>query len=78
MGYRCKIESLSNDEVNRLTNACENFRERFVIWTFLDTGVRLSELAGLTKDNIQWQERKLVIYGKAAPTARSQKEELYV
>jgi len=55
---------LSDDEVDRLTNACDTFREKFVIWTLLDTGLRLSEFADLKKENIQWQERRLVIYGK--------------
>ena len=64
MPYQYKREPLNNDEVNKLTNACEIFREKFVIWTMLDTGLRLSEFVNLTKDNIQWQERRLVIYGK--------------
>ena len=62
--YQYKRELLSDDEVNELTNVCETFREKFVIWTLLDTGLRLSEFANLSKDNIQWQERRLVIYGK--------------
>jgi hypothetical protein len=31
MPYQCKREFLSDDEVNRLTNACESFEERFVV-----------------------------------------------
>jgi len=62
--YQYKREPLSDDEVNRLTNACDTFREKFVIWTLLDTGLRLPEFADLKKENIQWQERRLVIYGK--------------
>jgi len=64
MPYQYKREPLNDDEVNRLTNACDTFREKFVVWTLLDTGLRLSEFADLKKDNIQWQERRLVIYGK--------------
>lgn len=30
----------------------------------MDAGLRLSEFADLKKDNIQWQEKRLVIYGK--------------
>ncbi|GAH92225.1 unnamed protein product, partial [marine sediment metagenome] len=40
MPYQYKRELLSDDEVNELTNACETFREKFVIWTLLDTGLR--------------------------------------
>jgi len=31
MPYQYKREPLSDDEANRLTNACENFDENFVI-----------------------------------------------
>ncbi len=47
--YQYKRELLSDDEVNSLTNACDTFREKFVVWTFLDTGLRLSEFADLKK-----------------------------
>lgn len=55
MLYQYKKEPLNDDEINRTTNACHTFREEFVVWTFLDTGLRLSEFADLKKDNIQWQ-----------------------
>ena len=64
MTYQYKREPLNNDEVDKLINSCETFREKFVVWPLLDTGLRLSELADLKKENIQWQERRLVIYGK--------------
>jgi integrase/recombinase XerD len=37
MPYQYKREPLSDDEVNRLTDACESFKERLVFWTFLDS-----------------------------------------
>jgi len=73
MPYQYKREPLNDDEVDRLTNACETFREKLVIWTLLDTGMRLSEVANLTKDNVQWQERRLVIYGKGGPYGKKSK-----
>jgi len=54
MPYQYKREPLNDDEVNRLTNACDTFREKFVIWTLLYIGLRLSEFADLKKENIQW------------------------
>ena len=45
-------EPLSSDEGNRLIQACETLRERQVILILLDTGLRVSELARLTKQNI--------------------------
>ena len=76
MPYQYKREPLDDDEVDRLTNACDTFREKFVVWTFLDTGLRLSEFADLKKDNIQWQERRLVIYGKGGPYGKKTKRRI--
>lgn len=74
--YQYKREPLNNDEMNKLTNACNTFRKKFVIWTLLDTGLRLSELADLKKENIQWQERRLVIYGKENPYGKKTKRRI--
>jgi len=70
-------EPLNNDEVDKLTNSCDTFREKFVIWTMLDTGLRLSEVADLKKENIQWQERRLVIYGKGGPYCKKTKRRIF-
>lgn len=74
--YQYKREPLSNEEANRLINAAETFQEKLIIFTLLDTGLRVSELAGLTKDNIQWQERRLVIYGKGGPYGKKTKRRI--
>jgi len=76
MPYQYKREPLNDDEVDRITNACDTFREKFVVWTLLDTGLRLSEFADLKKDNIQWQERRLVIYGKGGPYGKKTKRRI--
>jgi len=39
MPYQYKRELLSDDEVNRLTNSCGTFEEKFVIWNIFDTGL---------------------------------------
>ena len=76
MPYQYKREPLSDDEVNRLTNACETFEEKFVVWTLLDTELRVSEFANLKKDKIQWQERRLIIYGKGGPYGKKTKRRM--
>jgi len=76
MPYQYKREPLNNEEVDKLTNSCSAFREKFVVWTFLDTGLRLPEFADLKKENIQWQERKLVIYGKCGPYGKKTKRRI--
>ncbi|MBA7494276.1 Tyrosine recombinase XerD [subsurface metagenome] len=73
MPYQHKREPLNDEEVNKITNACETFREKFVVWTLLDTGLRLMEFVGLTKDNIQWQEKRLVIFGKGGSYGKKSK-----
>ena len=35
-----------------------------MVWTLLDTGLRVSELAGLTRKHIDWQNHQGMIYGK--------------
>jgi integrase/recombinase XerD len=67
MPYQFKREPLTQDEANRMANACETHEQRLVVWTLLDTGLRVSELATLSKDNIDWQTHRLMIYGKGGP-----------
>jgi integrase/recombinase XerD len=55
MPYQFKREPLTQDEATRLANACITHAEKLVVWTLLDTGLRVSELATLTKDNLDWQ-----------------------
>ncbi len=67
MAYQYKREPLTQEEANRLSNACETGEERLVIWTLLDTGLRVSELASLTRKQIDWQGHRITVYGKGGP-----------
>ena len=67
MPYQYKREPLTRDEANRLANACQTHEEKLVLWTLLDTGLRVSEFAKLQKDNIDWQGHRLMVYGKGGP-----------
>ncbi len=67
MAYQYKREPLTADEANRLSNACDTPEEKIVVWTLLDTGLRLGELEQLTKDNLDWQAHRLMVYGKGGP-----------
>ena len=51
MPYQYKREPLTPDEANRLASACETHQERLIVWTLLDTGLRVAELAGLTREH---------------------------
>jgi integrase/recombinase XerD len=67
MRYQYKREPLTQDEATRLATACDTHEEKFTVWTILDTGLRVLELASLSKDNIDWQGHRLMIYGKGGP-----------
>lgn len=73
MKRQYKREPLSQEEANRLANACETHQEKLIVWTLLDTGLRVSELAGLTKENIDWQNHRLIIFGKGGPYGKKTK-----
>ncbi|MFH1368859.1 MAG: tyrosine-type recombinase/integrase [Elusimicrobiota bacterium] len=74
--YQYKREPLTNDEADRLANACKTAVEKLVVYTLLDTGLRVSELASLQKDNLQWQDRRLVIFGKGGPYGKKTKRRI--
>jgi integrase/recombinase XerD len=76
MPYQFKREPLTQDEANRLANACENHRDKLIIWTLLDTGLRVSELAALKKDGVDWQTHRLVVYGKGGPFGTKSKRRI--
>lgn len=64
MGYTFVREPLNAEESDRLVNACRSFREKLVVWALLDTGLRVGEFCGLQKEQAQWQENCLVVWGK--------------
>jgi integrase/recombinase XerD len=76
MPYQYKREPLTQDEATRLANACDGHEERLVVWTLLDTGLRVAELAGLTGEHIDWQQHRLMIYGKGGPYGTKSKRRI--
>jgi integrase/recombinase XerD len=67
MPYQYRREPLAPDEANRLANAYQTHEEKLVVWTLLDTGLRVSELANLRKDSLDWQNHRLMVFGKGGP-----------
>ena len=76
MPYQYKREPLTPDEANRLAAACTTYQERLVVWTLLDTGLRVAELANLTREHIDWQQHRLMIYGKGGPYGTQSKRRI--
>ena len=73
MPYQYVRDPLTADESDRLSNACETATERLVIWTLLDTGLRVGELCGLTSGSILWHQRQLRVKGKGGPHGKRAK-----
>ncbi len=59
MRYQYKREPLTGDEATRLANTCNPHEEKLVVWTLLDTGLRVSELANLKRPNLDRQTHRL-------------------
>ena len=76
MPYQFRREPLTQDEATRLANACTTHDEKLIVWTLLDTGLRVSELAGLTRDSVDWQMHRLMIYGKGGPYGTKSKRRI--
>jgi integrase/recombinase XerD len=76
MPYQYKREPLNPDEANRLASSCETHQERLIVWTLLDTGLRVAELAGLTRAHMDWQSHRLTIYGKGGPYGAQSKRRI--
>ncbi|MGI2257541.1 tyrosine-type recombinase/integrase [Candidatus Cardinium hertigii] len=67
MGYQYVREPLRFEEADRLCQACETVQEKLIVWTLLDTGLRVSELCGLTTEQILWQQKAIRVSGKGGP-----------
>ena len=64
MPHPFRREPLSVEEADRLMAAVETLEEKLCVWGLLETGLRVSELANLRAQDIQWQQRSLRIKGK--------------
>lgn len=52
MAYQYVRQPLRAEEADALSQACETTEEKLIIWTLLDTGLRVSELCSLTPQHI--------------------------
>jgi integrase/recombinase XerD len=74
MAYQYVREPLRSEEADRLCHACENTQEKLIIWTLLDTGLRVSELCSLTPQHILWQQKSIRVAGKGGPYGTQSKK----
>lgn len=55
MKRRIKYSLLEAEEAARLCSACGTLREKRVVWLLLDTGLRLGEVAALSKGDMDFE-----------------------
>jgi len=59
-----KREPLEDEEIDVLRQACNSFEESLIVNVLLETGMRVSELAKLKKEQISWQRDCITTIGK--------------
>ena len=74
VAYQYVREPLRAEEADALSHACETTQEKLIIWTLIDTGLRVSELCSLTSQHILWQQKALRIPGKGGPYGTRSKQ----
>lgn len=57
-------EALTPEELELVRDACCSLRERAIIEFFYSTGCRLDEVVKLNKNDIDWQDLSLKVFGK--------------
>ena len=56
----------STVEMERLKEACDNDRDRAIVFFLRSTGCRINEVCALNRDDINFTSMSLVVYGKGA------------
>jgi len=76
MTYNFVREPLCAQDADRMSNACDALEEKLLIWTLLDTGLRIGELCSLTPKNMMWQEKALKVSGKGGIYGKMSKKRI--
>lgn len=63
------LPSLTREQVLTLLDTLDNVRDKAIISLFTESGLRLSELASIKPDNIDWTNRTIRIIGKGRKEA---------
>jgi site-specific recombinase XerD len=64
MTYQYKREPLAIEEADRLFSVADSLQEKLCVYGLLETGLRVSKLAELNKQQIQWQQGAIRTKGK--------------
>lgn len=55
---------LSPEELEQLRDGCHSYKEKALVEFLVSSGCRLSEVAGIQVDRVDWQNRSVVVLGK--------------
>lgn len=56
--------AMTQDELEAIRESCETLREKAIVEFLYSTGCRVSELVGVTKDDINWEDKTVHLFGK--------------
>ena len=59
-----KREPLEEPEIQDMKRACKTFEEALIVHVLLETGMRVSELSNLRREQISWQRDCITTIGK--------------
>lgn len=60
------VKTLSDEEQEMIICACENERDRAIIDMLSGTGMRVSELCGLNRQNVNFDTGEVLVFGKGS------------
>jgi integrase len=63
------LPSLTREQVLTLLDTLDNVRDKAIVALFTESGLRLSELASIKPDNIDWANRTIQVVGKGRKEA---------
>ena len=55
---------LTSEQMEILRDGCETYKEKALVEFLVSTGCRLGEVVGLRVDEIDWQQRRVIVLGK--------------
>jgi integrase/recombinase XerD len=71
--HQHKREPLTQTEVIRLRQAARDPREMLIVELLFEVGLRVSELARFDPELVDWQSRRVTVYGKGGPYGANSK-----
>ena len=55
---------ISDEEIEKMRDKCKKFRDLAIIDLLYSTGIRIGELVRLNIDDIDFEERECIVFGK--------------